>query len=366
MIRGLRPAVLAALIAVAPARADFDRAVGYFKGAKYVEAAAEFQSLVDRQPDYAYGRFMLGHCLLKMRRPADAEAWFRGALAADATRADFHYGLALALRAQGNLAAAADTLSRAASCARTPREKLAVFALRGRLLAALGRWPESALDLEVARGIRPEPDDLTLLGHAYFASGRPDLALGVLVDAVRRFPAEPEPYRLAGEALIRLGEAAVETERKDAFYGDALRLAVAYRRIRPDDPEAVGLLGRALLGARRFSDAEAALASYLGAVPGQCYAMVDLGRAYVGGGKWAPAEAVLLRAKQCAPKLAAVWQTLGAAYLYQQRPSDALAAFRQAEQLESSAAGRSGIEAAQRLLDGTAPVREVRTDKVNR
>lgn len=346
--------------------ADLQRALGYFKGGKYMEAAAEFQALVDRSPDYDYGSFMLGNCHLKMNRPAEAEAWFRRALELAPGKGEYYYGLALALRAEGRLPDTIAALDRAETRAVPPDARFLVLSLRGRSYAALRRWQESVADLERARAIRPDATVLIVLGQSYFELGRPDVALSAFVDAVRYFPAEPEGYRLGAEALLRLGADAAEPDRKDGYYGDALRLAEAYRRLQPESSAAYNLLGRAALGARRFSDAEIFLVHFLAAEPAHCYAMVNLARAYIAQQKWSPAETTLQKAAACAPKLPVVYETLGIAYLRQQRSAEAVGAFRRAQALQYGSGARSHVEATERSLDGTAPGEADRPSPPNR
>ena len=80
-LRGIRPLVVAAgLLAASHVSADAEQALRAFKAGKYVEASAMFQALVDESPGSAYGYYMLGNCLLKMREPVEAERSFRQAI----------------------------------------------------------------------------------------------------------------------------------------------------------------------------------------------------------------------------------------------------------------------------------------------
>ena len=51
---------LGLLLATLPAAADFETGLSHFKAGKYMEAAAEFQKLVDENPDYADGYHLEG------------------------------------------------------------------------------------------------------------------------------------------------------------------------------------------------------------------------------------------------------------------------------------------------------------------
>jgi len=157
---GAGVAMVLALIAPAgwlPARADAAEALASFKAGRYLEASAEIQAVVDRSPGYAYGHFLLGHCMLKRRLVADADREFRLALNLDPSRAEYYQGLALALNASGNwpftVRAATEGLVRA----QDPRTRYALLAIRGYAWGALRRWDDAVADLETAQRICRHP-----------------------------------------------------------------------------------------------------------------------------------------------------------------------------------------------------------------
>ena len=142
-------AAVLALIAGAgglPARADVADALSDLKAGRFLEAAAELQSVVDRSPGYAYGHFLLGHCKLKTKDIAGAEYEFRRALSLDASRADYYLGFGLALNADGKwpftIRAASEGLLRTSD----PRTRIArpmglfIGKVRGKFTIS-GVWP---------------------------------------------------------------------------------------------------------------------------------------------------------------------------------------------------------------------------------
>ena len=87
--------VLLTAVATAPlATADFDQALDDFKRGKFVEAAAGFQEIVDQQPEYDYGWFLLGMSFLKMKKFDDAESSIQKAIDLNGERFEYHLGLA--------------------------------------------------------------------------------------------------------------------------------------------------------------------------------------------------------------------------------------------------------------------------------
>ncbi len=87
-------AVVAAITLAPVALADFDQALDHFKRGKYVEAAAGFQEIVDQQPEYDYGWFLLGMSFLKMSKYDDSESSIQKAIDMNGERFEYHLGLA--------------------------------------------------------------------------------------------------------------------------------------------------------------------------------------------------------------------------------------------------------------------------------
>jgi predicted Zn-dependent protease len=351
-----RTTALALLIlgAAGAARADFDQAMAYFKAGKFLEAAAGFQGMVDGAPSYDYGHYMVGHCLLRMGRPADAERSFRRAIEIRGDKPEYHHGLAVAMKDQRRYAKALGALSAEERLVRDRRTAYAFLALRGYLLAQLRRWEDAAPDLERALSLKADPILLDLLGKAYFAAGRYDRAAGAFSAASQAVPRDPRPCRMLSESLLRLAAAVPDPARKKILYTQAMAAAERLMRLTPGDPEAVGLLGRAALGAGRYAAAESAFKSVLSVHPGACPVLVNLSRALLALDRTSEAEAALHDASRCAPTMPEVPDGLGRVYFRQMRFAEALEAFRRADEIKPSAATHAGMEAVRVMLESGA------------
>jgi tetratricopeptide (TPR) repeat protein len=335
--RGVRVASALALIAslgAFPARGDEKDALAAFKAGRYLDAAAEIQAVVDQSPGYAYGYFLLGHCMLKMRRTSDAELQFRRALRLDPSRAEYYHGFALALYASGNwplmLRATDEGLKRAPD----PRTRYALLALRGYAAGALRRWNDAVRDLEAAQRIHSEPWLLVFLGKARFATGAYAEAAVPLRQVLQLAPDDPAVLRLLAECFLRMAPNEQDAVRKRFDYLQSMAYAQRLASVTPDDLDAVHLVGRAALGAGRLDQAENVFRHVLAVNPRQCYALANLGRTYMAAGRWAEAEAYLRNASACAPRLTMVYESLGDLYLELGKPQEAAAAFRRAEEIE--------------------------------
>src|SRR5262249_50030835 len=124
---------------------------------------------------------------------------------------------------------------------------------------------------------------------------------------------------------------------------------------RPDDAEAVYLVGRAALGAGQLEQAERLFLHVLSLDPRQCYAMVNLGRTYMALARWSEAEGYLRQASACAPRLAVVYETIGDLYIKTGMPQQAAVAYRRAEEIEPGAATARRLDRP-RPAPGRSPV----------
>ena len=330
-------AVALALIAgvsTLPARADTQEALEAFKAGRYLEAAAELQAVVDRSPGYAYGYFLLGHCMLKMNRTHDAELEFRRALRYDPASADCYQGLALASNASGNWPLTIHATEAGLARARDPRMRYTLLALRGYAFCSLRRWNDAIHDFEAAQRIRSEPWLLVFLGRARFATGAYVDAVAPLRQVLSIAPDDPVVLRLLVECFLRLAADEPDAVRKRFDYLQSLDYAQRLASVIPADLDAVHLVGRAALGAGRLDQAENVFRHVLAINPRQCYALANLGRTYMATARWAEAEAYLRNASACAPRLTPVYESLGELYLELGNPQEAADAFRRAEEIE--------------------------------
>jgi protein O-GlcNAc transferase len=322
-----------------PARADTNRAVAAMKAGRYLEAAAELQAVVDQSPGYADGYFLLGHCMLKMGRPREAELEFRRALRLDPAPAAYYAGLALALAATGNWPVAIRAAGEGLARTDDPRMRYTLLSLRGYALSSLRRWNDAVHDLEEAQRIRSENWLLVFLGKARFATGDYAQAVEPLRQVLAVLPDDQVVLRLLAECFLRLAAAEPDAVRKQATYAQSLVYSQRLASVTPDDLDAVHLVGRAALGAGKLDQAEHVFRHVLAVNPRQCYALANLGRTYMAASRWAEAEAYLRNASACAPRLTAVWESLGDLYLALGQPQEAAAAFRRAEEIEPTQPG---------------------------
>lgn len=323
-----------------PARADSEEALEAFKAGRYLEAVAEIQVVLDRAPGYAYGHFLLGHCLLRTRQMGDAQREFGRALSLDPTRAEFYQGLALALNASGNWPFTVRAASEGLVRTNDPRMRRQLLALRSYAFAVLRRWSDAVNDLDAAERIHSEPWTLALLGRARFALRDFAGAIPPLRQTLQSTPADPVILRLLAESHLRLAAAETNSIRKRFDYTQSLAYAQRLASVAPGDIAVAHLLGRAALGAGQLDQAATIFRRVLVSQPRQCYALANLGRTYMAAARWEDAEGYLLKATACAPRLTTAYESLGEVYLRLSRPQEAAAVFARAAEVEPK-----GVEA---------------------
>lgn len=348
MTRRCAPALMAgALFAggALPARGDAQSAFADFKAGRYLEAAAEIQAVVDRSPGYAYGYFLLGHCMLKMNHIETAEFQFRRALNVDPTRPEFFQGLAIALNASGNWTISVRAASEGLAHEPDPRTRFGLLALRAFAWGGLRRWDSAVADLEAAQRIHSEPWLLVLLGKARFAAGSYAEAVTPLRLVLQTAPDDKAVLRVLAECYLRMAAEDQVAIRKKYAYTQSLEYAQRLASLTPDDPDAVNLVGRAALGAGKLAQAENVFRHVLATNPRQCYAMANLGRTFMASARWAEAEASLQRASACAPRLVTVYESLGELYLQTGRAELAAKAYARIEEIQPTRALAGGATA---------------------
>lgn len=345
-------AALVAVLALAAAPlalADLQTGMDLFKAKKYVEAAAQFQGLVDQSPNYDYGYYMMGMSFLQMGKNADAEKNLQEAIELNSEKFEYHYALGQAYLGSEQYAKTVATMKGAEVLA-GDKYKYHLTSLRGQAYASLEKWGEAIQDLEIARKLKPSAAILDQLGRAYYELGHYDKALPVIEEALKENPSNPTMLQRQANILLNLGAEAASDAQKDSYYKRALASAEQLKTARPNDKDTYNLVGRAALGAGDFGKAEQAFKKVLAMDSSYCYAMANLGKAYVATQRWKDAEQIFADATKCAPRLGVAWESWGFALQKQQRLEDAVAKYQKAYEIEPRASIKDAIAVCQQNI----------------
>jgi len=343
---------VAAAIALAPvAHADFEQALDHFKRGKYVEAAAGFQEIVDQQPEYDYGWFLLGMSFLKMKKYDDSESSIQKAVDLNGERFEYHHGLANARYKAGNYAKTVAALKTAESLAADAATRFALFRLRGLSYIALEKWGDAAQDLEKAKDIKGDSVVLDRLSIAYYKLRHYDKAVPVLRKAIAANDKNASLLKRMTNSLLNLGAEAPDKARKTSYFEEALTTAEQLQAVKSNDFEVTNLVGRAAFGAKNFPKAEQAFKKVIAQKSDYCYAMVNLGKVYIATERWSDAESILNDAATCAPRMAVVYESLGFAMMKQKKLQPAITQFDKAMKIKPSSSTEKMIQTCRNNLE---------------
>jgi Flp pilus assembly protein TadD len=87
-------------------RARFEQAVVMLHGRQYEHAVAALHRVIELEPTLPEAHVNMGYAMLGLGRPGAARDFFEGATALRPGQANAYYGLAMALEASGDMAAA--------------------------------------------------------------------------------------------------------------------------------------------------------------------------------------------------------------------------------------------------------------------
>jgi|GEM_PF-2862156 len=308
--KGLPAGVITILIlalAVAPAAmADQEQALTYFKGGKYLEAAGEFQALIDEHPDYAYAYFMLGNCFLKTGKAADAEKNLLKAIELKGDDFLYHYQLANAYVTLGKNSKVVSTLNNAEALAPNAQLKQVLHKMRGFAYFGDEDWQAAVTDLKLAGS---DAEVVSRLAKAQFALGDTQAATTAFAAAVGASPNDAELRRLYGENLLIQAREAKSDSQKAKAYSGALAQAEAFRKLKPSNFDADNMVGQAAIGAKQYDKAVAAFTAALKKQPDHCKAMINQGRALMSKEDWANSYRSFDNATKCAPSMSMAWES---------------------------------------------------------
>lgn len=319
----------------------YQNGMNYFKSGKYVEAAAEFQALVDDAPAYDYGYFMLGNSFVKMGKTDQAISNFKQAIELNGEKYVYHHSLATAYQKSRQYRMVTETLNNSESIVED-RYKPAFYTTRGQAFYSLKKWSEAINDLEKAKSLKPTEGVLTSLGVSYYKMGHHEKAASALEKALAKNPKNATNQQLLAESLLEVGKGK-NGSAKETAYNDSLSAAERVLAMRPGNFDAINLVGRAALGAGDYGKAERSFTQALTLRPSYCFAMMNKAKAQIAQSKWTAAEGTLRTADKCDANNVLVHESLGFVLRKQKRLPEALSSYQKANKLKPSASIQKAI-----------------------
>jgi tetratricopeptide (TPR) repeat protein len=317
------------------------RGEGYLEAEKFPEAALEFRSALQIDPNLAGAHYGLAKSLLGSRQVQKAYWELQETVRLDPENHDakLQYGQFLLF---GDDAEREEAVERADEVITADPSRAAAYVLKGRALQALERKEEAREAYEAAVELSPdEGGPLLLLASFHRAEGDAERA-----ESLYRQLVEVEPGFASRAALASfLAQDVARDAETEAAYRAALEGA------EPDEkPAAYRALFNFLYARERFDEAEAALQAGIDAIPGNLDLSYAMARFYHVRGRTDEADAMIEAATRANPEDVEPWLVLSS---YRSRQGDLDGALAAADAaLEAHPADtRSRLRRAELLVD---------------
>ena len=338
------------LAAPGPAFAGYEEGGAYFKQGKYVEAAAEFEEVVNNAPDYHYGYYMLGNCYLKLKKYREAEQQYRKAVEIDPGKPHYHMMLAQSQLQSKKYDAVVVTLDKAESLITDSKQKNLFHRTRGLALARVKDFDRAIADLKKAN---PAGDHAVAmdLGRACFATGNTACVEDALGKALAKKPGDKVALEMLAKSQIEAARRTSSKSTKQSYYGKAVTSARQLVEAGPDSVEAHEMLGAALLGSDDYAGAIREFEKVLSMQPKNCNAMLNIAQALSKLERWDAMLSSSKQATQCDSKSYLGWTQIAFVHNKKKQWDSAEQAARKSLALKDNSAARQQIEIAQKGRD---------------
>ncbi len=259
------------------AEGDFQKGISYYKQQQYTKAIAEFEQLVEANPDYENGYRILGKCYLETKNYGSAVTAFEKALKLKNDTFVSHHGLGIANYNKGSYREAVVALLKAERFARSPRDRYLVYHARGSAYFNAEDFERAVSDLEKAVSIkRGELVDVLQLGMALYQLKNYSGAESHLKQALALDPESREAQRY----LARIEFERAAQNLAEGQYRKAADLLRRYVRDKPEDGQAWFNLGLAHLFLEELQASEEAFLQGQKLLPDQWEVYDRLGYIY--------------------------------------------------------------------------------------
>lgn len=328
--------ILALLAIAGPALAGWEEGVAAFTKKDYEGARAQFQQVVDQNPEAFSGHYMLGLSLGFLNRKEEALNHLRKAYDLNPNDVAIKIELGRAyinMRRYADAAKLLGTVGDADLAKLDERRKGAFYQMRANARERNGNEDGAFADYKKLAGLFPQ-DAQIQLKYGVLASNA-DLmneALAALDRAHRAAPNDQDVKRSYITVLKKQGRTQRDKNAKKQTYlkaanfsGELVKLEASYDNLL--------LKCEVELGASLYAEAVTSCKGASGKKPNEWLAQFYLGQAYAANKQFAEAEPPLAQAAQLAKStedLKTVWSQIGFVYEKQQKYSQSVEAYQKA------------------------------------
>ncbi len=348
MLAPIVAAVLTLSLATS-AFAGWPEGVAAFKSGNLGTAAAEFQKVVDAQPDWPGGHFMLGWTYLKQKKSQQAVQHLRKAYDLNPKDANTQLRLGEAYVQSGRHSDAVAFLSKINSSA-LPKDMQGYLAqLKAVALSKTGQTDQAVAEFAKAANADPgDADKWFAYGSAAYSAGDTSTGIRALAKAVQLDGGDLAKQKVYAQALLKQGRTTKGNTKMDAYRKAA---AAAQRVVAGNGSfDNLMLLGGAELGGKNYDGAIATFQRAAAKNASDWLPHFYVGQAHTAKGQYRSAESALRTALDragSAADQAKIWRQMGYVYEKQKNFNEAISAYR-----------RGGDEAAAVRVDENRKISE--------
>jgi tetratricopeptide (TPR) repeat protein len=295
--------LLAMILVVPAAQADYKQAVAYYNQGNFNKAIQELKPDLDKTPDWEFGHRLLGLCYLNINNNALAVNSLSRAVQLKSPAFATYYGLGQAyfnMQKYNDCISVMNQAEPLAAKEKNPEgEKAKLYVIRGTAYYRMNKFSDAIDDLTGAlRANQSDWTNFSMLGICYFNLNRMDESIQSLEKALSLKPGESATVDVLGKAYFKKGI--------QALAGKQFPLAVQ------------------VLQKAKSYDSQNGYIDY------------NIAEAYLFQKKYPEAERSLLSAATQLPKNAGVFTRMGLIYEKQNKMDLALKAYKKAYELNPS------------------------------
>lgn len=320
------------LLGTAVAQAGWDEGLAAFKANDLNRAATEFGQLVESQPDWPGGHYMLGWTRLKQDRHQEAISHLRKAYELDPGQVGYQLRLGEAYVAAGRYSDAGAFLSKIDESSLPAELRSFLAQLKAVAFTKTGQTDRAVS--EFGKAAKANPNDARAqyqYGTAAYNAGDTATAISALSKSVRLDPGDLDKQSAYAKALNRLGRESRGEAKLDAYR----KAAQAAQKVVAADAsyENLMLLGETELGAKLYDNAITSFQKASAKNGSDWLSPYYIGQAYTAKQQYRSAETALklsLDKTNRASDQVKIWRQLAFVYEKQKNYDEAISAYKRA------------------------------------
>lgn len=353
--------VAAILLTASSALAAWEDGIAAFKAGNHALALQEFKAVVDQQPEWPGGQYMLGQTYLKLKRNKEAVAHLAKAVELDTGNSRYRLVLGKAYVDTRQYANATKAFQPVNPSGLSKAQQVAFHQMLAVAYERSGQSERAVESFSKAAAANPNDAEVQFqYGTAALKAGQTQTSISALEKA-SRLASNPAKDKVYIQALIRRAR---ETRGEEKLGNYRKAVAAAQKLVgRQASYEHLLLLGETQLGAKQYSSSSVTLEKASAKSTTDWYASYYLGQAYAASGKYSSAEAALKKSLQrtsSATNQNRIWSQLGFVYEKEKKYGPAKDAYRRAgnsaavgrvQKNEDTANFNADVEAEKRQID---------------